>query len=165
MKNIFTHALLFFSLLSVVFCGQNETIKQQASNSNVPIGPKKDSLIDYSISIDTFSTFPEEIDGCSCYFSNNENDFKRNVYIYVDDYQEKSFMHINGILTKFKLIDSKQISKNHQLKTFDNKDFELTIDIIQVGQIDETWQQKGTLKLTRKGGQTTTKDIYGECGC
>jgi hypothetical protein len=74
-------------------------------------------------------------------------------------------MHINGILTKFKLINSKQISKNHQIKTFDNKDFELIIDIIQVGQIDETWQQKGTLKLTRKGSKTITKDIYGECGC
>lgn len=141
------------------------TNKKQASNSNVQIETNKGTLIERLILIDTFSTFPPEIDGCSCYFSNNENEFKSNVHIYVDDYQDASFININGVLTKFKLVDSKQVSEKHLIKKYNNKDFELTIDIKQIGQIDETWLQKGTLKLTRKGGKTITKDIYGECGC
>jgi hypothetical protein len=165
MTNIFKTVFIFLAFSTIISCGQNEPIKQQASNANLQIENKKDCVIKQPILVDTFSTFPPEIDGCSCYFSNNEKEFKNNIYVYVDDYQDTSFVRINGIMTKFKLVDSKQISEKHLIKKYDNKDFELIIDIKQVGQLDETWQQKGTFKLTRKGGKTITKNIYGECGC
>jgi hypothetical protein len=63
------------------------------------------------------------------------------------------------------LKNTKDISEKHTVKTFSCKEFDLIIDIEQVGQIDETWQQKGTLKLTTKDGKTVTKNIVGECGC
>ena len=119
-----------------------------------------------SFTIDTFSTFPPEVDGCACYFSNNETEFNsKKKYIYADDYGNNAFVSINGVMTKFTLSKSDTLPGKHSIELWINDKFELTIDIQQVGQIDETWQQQGTLKLKSKDGQSITKNIYGECGC
>ena len=164
MTNIFKTAFLLLSVMAFFSCGQNEVKKQKDLNVGLQI-EKKDSTLKQSILVDTFSTFPPGIDGCACYFSNSKEEFKNKSYVYVDNYQDTAFVCINGLMTKFKLVDSKEISEKHLIKRFDNDDFELIIDIKEIGQLDETWQQKGSLKLTRKGGKTIIKKIYGECGC
>jgi hypothetical protein len=166
MKHIVTTLCICLTFASFVSCGKNEPLKQQqSSGTNTQMEAKKDSVIEQPITIDTFSAFPPEINGCSCYFSANENEFKNSIYLYADDYENTSFVRINGMMTTFKLKDSKEVSEKHVIKKYDNNNFELIIDIQQVGQLDETWQQKGTLTLIKKGGKTITKNIYGECGC
>lgn len=75
------------------------------------------------------------------------------------------FVYINDTLTKFKLVEEIEISKKKLMKKFENEAYELSIDMEEVSQLEETWQQKGILKWTKKGGETVTKTIYGECGC
>ena len=120
-----------------------------------------------SFSIDTFSVFPPEIKGCACYSSNNENEFQVNKYIYANDYGDNAFVSINGVMTKFKLIKVNQLEKKHTISKgmSEDKKFELIIDIKEIGEIDETWQHQGFLKLKHKDGKEIVKTIYGECGC
>ena len=116
--------------------------------------------------IDTFSTFPAEIDGCSCYFSNNSTEFKKGEYIYVNDFAETSFIKINGVLTKFKQTEYKKTNKTTIVAKFKSDNYEMTIEVVDVKQSgEETSLKKGTIKLTNKKGKTITKNFYGECGC
>ncbi len=160
----FLKSILLCSIFAtVVSCGNNEP-KRQALPAE-QLQPKKESAAEPSILINTFSSIPPDIDGCSCLFSNSREDFKNRIYIYADNYQDDSFININGAQTKFKRFETKQISETHTVKKFSNNNFELIIEMKQVGQLDETWQQEGTLKLIKKSGESITRNIYGECGC
>jgi catabolite regulation protein CreA len=146
------------SLTILCACGQNTS--------------KQDSKVDNSINtvnkltIDTFSTFPPEIDGCSCYFSSDSKDFKKRVYIYMNDYAQISFLKINGILTKFTQTDFKNIDDNTTEAKAVSDDYELIIKVKHGEQSgDETRLQSGLIILTDKKGNKITKTFYGECGC
>lgn len=120
---------------------------------------------DTALSFETFTEFPKEVDGCSCTFSSSNSDFKAQKYIYVDNGEKFAAIKLNGAMVNFNKTEEKEISKNHWVKKYDSKDYELVVEMTQTGQIDETFQQKGTIKLTKKGGQTITKEVTGECGC
>ena len=121
---------------------------------------------DQLLSIDTFSTFPPEIEGCACYFSNNETDFKNDLYIYMNDHAQLSFLTINGVLTKFIQTEYKKIDSLNTVEKFRSDDYEITIHTIYGEQNgDETSLYSGTIELTDKKGKTIKKSFYGECGC
>ena len=71
-----------------------------------PLRTGDDSTSAKEIALDSFSEFPPEIDGCACYFSDSEEEFKKSTYIYTDDYGKNAFVSINGVMTKFELIAS-----------------------------------------------------------
>lgn len=150
---------IFFIFFNQVLlgCGQN------SQHSNVPPSDNI-KLQEMELSIDTFSTFPAEIDGCACYFSNNEKEFLNHTYIYADDYRDIAFISINGVMTKFKLSTS-DISADRTIETFINDEYRVTVNVKQVGQLDETVQKEGALTITHKDGKEIIKKIYGECGC
>jgi hypothetical protein len=152
--------LLTAVMLTFLFaCGQSNSNKSVTQTDNI----KPDEL---TLTIDTFSTFPPEIDGCSCYFSNDSTEFKKSEYIYMNDYAQTSFLKISGVLTKFTQTDFKEIDSLNVKAKYKSDNYEMTIeskDGIQNG--DETWLKTGTIKLTDKKGKTITKTFYGECGC
>lgn len=50
--------------------------------------------------------FPDEIDGCSCYFSKDSSDFKNHKYLYIDNYYSgTAFVKINNEIIKIDLED------------------------------------------------------------
>ena len=139
-------------------CGQI-AVKQDSKEDNSIIEESK-------LTIDTFSTFPPEIDGCSCYFSNDSTEFKKGQYIYMNDYAQTSFLKINGVLTKFTQKSFEQIDSTTVIAKSTSDNYDLTIEVkdgIQNG--DETWLKSGTISLTDKNGKTISKIFYGECGC
>ena len=147
------------SLTFLFACGQSNSDKNETRTTSIQ--PDKQTLY-----IDTFSTFPPEIDGCSCYFSNDSTEFKKGEYIYMNDYAQTSFLKINGVITKFTQTDFKEIDSLNVKAKYKSDHYEMTIeskDGIQNG--DETWLKTGTIKLTDKKGKTIIKTFYGECGC
>jgi catabolite regulation protein CreA len=159
-KNKFLPTFLTAVTLTFLFaCGQN--------NSNKNISQADNLTTDNQVlTIDTFSTFPPEIDGCSCYFSNDSTEFIKGEYIYMNDYAQTSFLKINGVLTKFAQTDFKEIDSLNVIAKYKSDKYQMTIeskDGIQNG--DETWLKTGTIKLTDKNGKTIKKTFYGECGC
>jgi hypothetical protein len=123
--------------------------------------PKADEL-----SIDSFSKFPSEIDGCSCYFSNDSNEFKVGKYIYVNDFADISFLKINGEMTKFKQTKYSTIDSLTTEVQASEGEYELIIRISKGRETgEETQLQTGTLILKSKRGKKIVKSFYGECGC
>jgi hypothetical protein len=159
-KNKFSPKYLTIVTSTFLFaCGQSNSSKSVSQAENI-----RSNL--QGLTIDNFSTFPPEIDGCSCYFSNDSTEFKKGEYVYMNDYAQTSFLKINGILTKFTQIDFKEIDSLNVKAIYKSDNYEMTIeskDGIQNG--DETWLKTGTIKLSNKKGQTITKKFYGECGC
>ncbi len=138
-----------------VSCVQSSTKKGQVS-------PKTSD----QLNIESFSELPDEIDGCSCYFSNDSNDFKSEKYIYVNDFADISFMKINGEMVKFKLTKYSKIDSLTSEAHATEGEYELTLRItkgIETG--EETQLQTGTLILKTKQGKKIVKSFYGECGC
>ncbi len=146
-----------FSLLWIS-C-ENKTVNNKETPVEIVASPEE------SFALDTFSKLPPEIDGCACYFSNDKTEFGARKYIYADDFGKNAFVSINGEMKKFVLTTSETLPGDRTVKTFENLNYTITIDFKQVGQVDETWQQAGTIKISPKVGKATITNIYGECGC
>ncbi len=152
------HYILALSLIFLFACDQRKIHKKEDKLNNI--------LQEQTLNIDTFSIFPPEISGCSCYFSNDSLEFKKSEYIYMNDYDKTSFIKINGLLIKFTQIERREISSHIIIAKFKSDSYVMTIELkdgIQNG--DETWLKTGTIKLTNKKGGSITKTFYGECGC
>ena len=119
-----------------------------------------------SFRIDTFSTIPPEIDGCSCYFANDSSEWKQGHYIYVNDFAKQSFVKLNGVLTKFTLVEENVIDSLKTRQFFKNDTSELLIEsqIIRASG-DETWHKTGMFLIQTKSGLQIQKTFFGECGC
>lgn len=157
-----TTTILILSIIYLTGC--NSSPKSEDSQ---PVSNKKTASVELDeIQIQVIENWPDEIDGCSCYSSRSQSEFKKREYIYMDNYGDIAFMKINGQLEKFKLTKSDTLTtSDHSRKIWTNKNFEFSIETKQVGQIDETWQHEGKLTLKLKDGEIIEQDIYGECGC
>jgi len=146
---------------------EEKGIKQGTTNDENILTPQlSDNQI---LSIDTFSTFPSEISGCGCYFSINSAEFKKDEYIFMCDIDKTSFLKINGVLTKFTLIEDsakgEALSGRFKAK-FKSDNYEIEIEYSKTGEHGyESSNMKGTIKLTDKNGKTVVKTMYGLCGC
>lgn len=99
--------------------------------------------------------FPNEINGCSCYFAKNKEDFDQEKFIYLDNYYSGTgYISINGKLIK---VDMDNPDKN---------EFVVNIEFESDRQSgDETWWKTGTMTVTSKEGKTLKSNFVGECGC
>lgn len=158
-KHISLIIIWITATLTIMYaCGQSSVKKDPNVNDS--------TITENKLTIDTFSTFPLEIDGCSCYFSNDSNEFKKQVYIYVNDFAQTSFLKINGVMTKFTQIDFKNIDDKTTEAKAVSGDYKLTIKVIHGEQSgNETSLQSGTIILTDNKGNKIAKTFYGECGC
>jgi hypothetical protein len=163
MKTIFS--ILFIMAIVAVFltsCGQGSNGGNKATADTVKIKAAEAPLV----VIDTFSTFPPEIDGCSCYFSADSKAFQAKAYIYISDFDKISFLKINGTLTRFTLVETKVVSQTKSIITGKNDNYDITVEVNSTKQSgDETTEKTGTITIKDKSGKTITKTFYGECGC
>jgi len=136
--------LKVIALTFLLACGQSNSKKNASQTSST-------TTSEQVITIDTFSTFPPEIDGCSCCFSNDSTGFGKGEYIYVNDFAQTSFLNINGVLTRFTQTDFKKVDKTTTFAKAKSGHYEMTIEVkngIQNG--DETSLKSGTIKLKDK---------------
>lgn len=142
--------------LSMVGCNQNNTSKEENTT---------DTAAEQKLNMLTFSEFPEEVDGCACYFSNSEREFEEGKYIYVDDYGKNAFVNVGGEMVQLKLSKAGEAAEKRIDKIWAHENYKLSLETKQIGHIDETWQYAGQLTLKSTDGRYVVKEIYGECGC
>tara|TARA_R110002020_G_scaffold454448_6_gene670105 strand:- start:14253 stop:14642 length:390 start_codon:yes stop_codon:yes gene_type:complete len=107
---------------------------------------------DKTINLTKMDGFPPDFMGCSCYYSENETDFKAQQFIYVDSYQSKP---------AYISVDNKVIELGD-----DTEGYEVKFEITDSVQLDtELWHKEGTVTITDSTGAIVTRSIYGECGC
>lgn len=166
-RNLYQLVLLTLTTIFLFACGQKKGNNTTTLDSTSQVFEKKEITQDIEpLRIDTFSTFPDEIDGCSCYFSNDSTELEQGKYIYMNNYAEISFMKINGILTKFTQTEFKEKDKNTTVEKFISDKYELIIEVKKGKQNGyESRLQSGKINLNDKKGNTITISFYGECGC
>lgn len=120
---------------------------------------------DKTISIDPITKFPPEIDGCASYYAASKKDFEEKKYLYVDNRGDLAYVKINGVLTKFTRNSPDTSGKRTSKQVWENKDYELTIILKNLKQIDEVTEQEGVMILKPKKGAPVVKKLIGECGC
>jgi hypothetical protein len=162
-------ALFFAGLLTA--CGQDNAAKapQDAAPTPVvdPIAASPSPAAAPQIQLDAFSQaeWPADINGCSCYFSRDKAAFEQQSYIYVDNFENLGFVSIDKKMVRLSLTKEHEMPEGQMRKTFANEQYTVTIDLKNVGQIDETWQKEGSITLKPSGGTETKITVYGECGC
>ena len=119
------------------------------------------------IQVDVLPDWPKEIEGCSCYFSTNQSAFEAGEYIIVDDYLGTlAVMQLNGQFTQINRITSGPEKSEELLRrVWSGPGVEITLEVRQVSQLDETWQYSGLLILRSDTGTIQKIPVYGECGC
>lgn len=156
--------LLVFSLQSCKKEASKDVSK--VNHAQKTSGKKSDSLDSKILELQSFG-FPQEVEGCSCYFAKNREEFIKQNYIYVDDFQRFSFLTINGELVKIPYGKQNEVlpEKNLNIES-KNKEYSVKIKgkLIEQGEI-ETALYEGILEVTKSDGSKVSSKIYGECGC
>ena len=160
LKNRFLPFYLAIATIFLMFaCGEKKSNESETKVPNKEVSKK-------TFTISSFSDFPSEIDGCSCYFSKDSLDFKNEKYIYINDFANISFIKINDTLVKFIQTEFKKVDKTTTIAKAKNDYYEMTIEVKDFGQNgDETSLKKGKIEIKSKNGEAITETFYGECGC
>lgn len=122
------------------------------------------------IKITQFKGLPPQIEGCSCYFSKSESDFKRDRYVFASGGDSTAYISINKKPVVLKLVSVSGSSgfaegKGFE-KTFSNGIYSVRIKLSSEEKTgDEVWWYTGKLQLSFKGVEVKEFSILGECGC
>ena len=160
--------ILVAAAVTVISCKKEEkiAIEKSPAKFNTETFKKQESKIQRSIKLEAFA-FPQEIEGCSCYFAVDREQFIKQNYIYVDDYQKNAFLRINGRQIKLGYDKKNEVLPEKSLNiNASNPDYKLHLKgkIVEQGEI-ETALYKGTLTVETMDGKKTETPVYGECGC
>lgn len=120
----------------------------------------------HAFTIQSFTEFPEEIMGCSCYFSFDSTEFKNQKYIYAANYDSVAFVNINGNMERFTLTKREEKESNDIESAYKNNHYTLLVFIKDEKQNGyETRLKTGEIRITDKQGNIVRQRFYGECGC
>ncbi len=160
--------------LSLISCKKTEKNSSISPQEDKTIETQKAPQVKNTLEIGLINGFPNEVSGCSCYFSDKNktiNSPEKKIY-YVDDYQKTAFVKINNKLEKLNITDDIRPTENSLQKNFSNENYEGKILLDKIpskiyeNEGNELWFYKGVLEITdKKTGQKTSVSIHGECGC
>ena len=108
---------------------------------------------------------PAEVEGCSCYFSENKEQFGNEKYVFVDDYGKYAYFKLDQEMIKIPIKEDGFEPANFS-KNFENADYKVSITGKKIDEMDETMMFQGLMTVENiKTGKKATSPIYGECGC
>ncbi|MBK0404895.1 hypothetical protein I5M27_18030 [Adhaeribacter sp. BT258] len=141
---------------------KKEPVKQPELVSEKAPAPRPDSP-----ELDVLAEFPPEMYGCSCYFARNQQEFKKEQYIYINDYAETSIISVNGKLNKLVLKYQSDSLAKEKFYVYANTDYELKVTKEKSRDVaEEVSKIEGQLILKEIKTGTTKRYFYtGECGC
>ena len=157
------------SLLMLFACQKEGQIAETTSADNKITAVEIDSANTLGtedlnqINLETFA-FPAEVNGCSCYFAKNKEDFENEKYIYIDDYGNNAFLKIDGKPIKIKMKEG-DFDPDNFSKVIKNDEYSVTIQGKKINELEEVIMFEGTMTVENKKGEKTITPIYGECGC
>ena len=175
LTRVFLHILFVSGIVFLNSCVQkssSEKAKETAGSDKDSVETKKpevedESIINNSPTVDVavYTEYPEEIDGCACYFSKTATELKAGQYIFMTNYEKKAYMTLDGKMRVFDLIDSKDGANGKLTETWKNENYDMVVTSSETGQIDETWQKIGSISIQTKDKNATVIKVVGECGC
>ena len=161
--------MIIASLMMLFSCKKEEQITESKPLTTDSLKVETDSMNVGTaenlnqINLETFG-FPAEVNGCSCYFSKNKEDFDQEKYIYIDDYGNNAYLKIDGKTVKIKMKEG-DFDPDNFSKVIENEEISVTIQGKKVNELEEVMMFEGTMTVENKKGQKTITPMYGECGC
>ena len=161
--------MIIASLMMLFSCKKEEQITESKPLTTDSLKVETDSMNVGTaenlnqINLETFG-FPAEVNGCSCYFSKNKEDFDQEKYIYIDDYGNNAYLKIDGKTVKIKMKEG-DFDPDNFSKVIKNEEISVTIQGKKVNELEEVMMFEGTMTVENKNGEKTITPIYGECGC
>lgn len=161
--------MIIASLMMLFSCKKEEQITESKPLTTDSLKVETDSMnvgtaeTLNQINLETFG-FPAEVNGCSCYFSKNKEDFDQEKYIYIDDYGNNAYLKIDGKTVKIKMKEG-DFDPDNFSKVIENEEISVTIQGKKVNELEEVMMFEGTMTVENKKGEKTITPIYGECGC
>lgn len=114
--------------------------------------------------------FPDDIQGCSCYFSKSKKMFENDEYFFVANYDSLAHIKVDEKMIDLKLEMSTR--EPNSFGDYDHKEiytndiYTVTVNIVYKKSSGyETWLNEGTIIVETKDGQHYKHSIFGECGC
>jgi hypothetical protein len=114
-----------------------------------------------SMKLGTFTSIPDELTGCGCWFFRSNEDKKANKYIYIDA-GHMAMVELNG---KVQTFDYKENINGITFYTSDKMQLEVNITkTIERTDLEETVDVEGAFTIT-KGKEKLVQKFVGSCGC
>ncbi len=154
--------LFLFAALGLVFVACGSDADQAGDGTEEQVANVPD---DGAYTIDTFATFPPQVDDCSCYFAANEIEFDRRNYVYVDDTKNKGYLTLSGEVVEFDLDRTEEGEEGAFNFKGSNPDYTFSIQSAEIGTQGNTRQYRGRLTVNSTKGKQIVKELYGECRC
>lgn len=159
-KKIHCCFLILVSLLFTYSCNDGETTVQSRKSKT------KNEQIQLDLGLETFTYVPPQIKGCSCYLSRNKEEFDQKIYIYVNDFVVTSYVNINGVLTKFIMLNFDYVNSKNSVANYKSFGYEMKVEVFHHDKNKkEEGIKTGKITIKTKDGRTTTKSFYGKCHC
>ena len=155
-------------LLSVMLMGCNQQQKEAAKEQgrevfdSLMVGPQPNMTID----IGSFTTFPEDITGCSCYVTVDSTTYKNGEYIFMSDMAEVAYMKLDGKLLKFTRVEEPEINEATHTTAYHSEEYDIVVEMTHGKRTGyEVWNVHGLIKVKDRESNSTATKFFGECGC
>ncbi len=163
--------LLSLGAFSSICCSKKDAVEQKpsaAATKSQGHKPNNSKTLPESSNL-AFLTFgfPQQVEGCSCYFAANRTQFIKQNYIYVDDYEKNAFVRLEEELISLPFRKNTQTAPDSQLLLqFKTPEYQLKIQASRIDQGEiETALYQGEMTLTTENGAQISSPVYGECSC
>ena len=115
------------------------------------------------VNLSELSYIPLEEKKCNCQFSTNEKSFKLKQFIFVNDHIVTAYLNIDGVLTKFIMLNFKNTSSNTSISTYQANGYKLKVEMKHMTKKQRTQKKVGEITLKAYDGREVVKTFYGEC--
>lgn len=115
---------------------------------------------------DGFSTYPKEIEGCSCMYASDSTDLKTGKYRFVRSLSQ-AYMVIEGKPYLMDIIEENKLANGVEAYSFENDLYKIFVVATAADKTgDELWFSEAKVTLVNKAESTTKMMLLrGECGC
>lgn len=163
---ILTYSIVLLLAVMLVGCNQQqkETAKEQAREvfDSLMVG----SLPDNTIVIGSFTEFPDDIIGCSCYVTADSTTYKNGAYIFMSDMAEVAYMKLDGEMVRFTRVKEPEIKEATHTTDYHSENYDITVEMTHGKRTGyEVWNAYGLIQVKDREGNSTSTDFFGECGC
>lgn len=145
------YVVLFLSIVSFVSCKKDK--ENLTENTEIVLNDSLDQVNSDSVIIkqNTLQTFeiPPEVQGCSCLFAKNKEDFDNKKYIYVDDYGNTAYIKLEDKMIEIPMREG-DFDPSDFSKVIKNSEVAVIIKGKKIKEKGETTTFEGELTLEKK---------------
>jgi hypothetical protein len=118
-----------------------------------------------TIQLDFLNKIPDQIDGCSGFYTYDSISLQQQRYLFASNLQELAFVKVNGRQIMLKRIKEESLPKEAHRDTYEGDGYRVILHIKATKRTgDELFYDAGTLEVWQ-GEKKITVKIHGESGC